>query len=55
MYFVLYPHEINFVGRWVGLSYDGAIVTGWGGMAKSEDEARAVIDELKTRGGVNNG
>jgi hypothetical protein len=39
----------------VGLSYDGAIVTGWGGMAKSEDEARAVIDELKTRGGVNNG
>lgn len=55
MYFVLHPHGVNLAGRWVGLSYDGAIVTGWGGMAKSEDEARAMIDELKTRSGVNNG
>ena len=30
MYFVLHPHGISMTGRWVGLSYDGKIVTGWG-------------------------
>src|SRR5690348_14681920 len=49
MYFVLHPHGQTMRGRWVGLSYDGKIVTGWGGMARSEAEARAVIDELKAQ------
>lgn len=48
MYFVLHPHGQSMRGRWVGLSFDGKIVTGWGGMARTEDEAREVIDELKT-------
>ena len=30
MYFVLHPHGQQMTGRWVGLSYDGNIVTGWG-------------------------
>lgn len=47
MYFVLHPHGINMTGRWVGLSYDGAIVTGWAAMAKSEADARALIGTLK--------
>ncbi len=47
MYFVMHPHGINMTGRWVGLTYDGLIVTGWGSMAKTEDEARRLIDKLK--------
>lgn len=51
MYFVLHPHGVSMSGRWVGLSYDGKIMTGWGGMAKSEDEAKRLIDELKATSG----
>lgn len=47
MYFVLHPHGISMRGRWVGLGYDGKIVTGWGSMARSEDDAREVIETLK--------
>lgn len=47
MYFVLHPHGISMTGRWVGLSYDGKVVTGAGAMARTEDEARALIAELK--------
>jgi transcriptional regulator with XRE-family HTH domain len=46
LYFVLHPHGQQIFGRWVGLSYDGKIITGWGGMAHTEDEARAVIRQL---------
>lgn len=49
MYFVVHPHGINMTGRWVGLSYDGEIMTGWGAMAHTEDEARHLIDQLKAR------
>ena len=34
-------------GRWVGLSYDGIIVTGWSSMARTEDEARDLVVKLK--------
>jgi transcriptional regulator with XRE-family HTH domain len=47
MYFVLHPHGINATGRWVGLSYDGSIVTGWSSMARTEAEARELVGELK--------
>jgi len=50
MYFVLHPHGVDLRGRWVGLSYDGKIQTGWGAMGKSEDAARALIEELKRDG-----
>ncbi|WP_228771533.1 helix-turn-helix transcriptional regulator [Actinokineospora iranica] len=46
-YFVLHPHGLTMRGRWVGLSYDGKIITGWGGVAKSEDGARGIISELE--------
>jgi hypothetical protein len=51
MYFTLHPHGINMTGRWVGLSYDGAIVTGWGAMARNEDDARHLIDQLEESSG----
>jgi len=47
MYFALHPHGVNMSGRWVGLSYDGLIVTGWSSMAKTEDEARDLVERLK--------
>lgn len=50
MYFVLHPHGVSMRGRWVGLSYDGEIMTGWGAMAQSEEDARGVIAELKRAG-----
>ena len=43
----MHPHGISATGRWVGLSDDGNIVTGWSSMAKSEDEARKLVEELK--------
>ena len=49
MYFVMHPHGIHATGHWVRLSYDGNIVTGWSSMAKSEDEARTLVDELRSR------
>jgi hypothetical protein len=51
MYFVLHPHGQQMAGRWVGLSYDGKIVTGWGAMARAEEDTTKVIDELKQHGG----
>ena len=47
MYFVLHTHGQQLTGRWVGLSYDGEIVTGWGSMAQSESDARALIENLR--------
>jgi hypothetical protein len=52
MYFMLHAHGINMSGRWVGLSYDGAVMTGWGTIAKTEQEARDLIAELKERQGM---
>ncbi|WP_239090852.1 helix-turn-helix transcriptional regulator [Asanoa iriomotensis] len=47
MYFVLHPHGQYMSGRWVGLSYDGSVVTGWGAMARDQETATATIEELK--------
>ena len=40
------------LGRWVGLSYDGKIVTGWGAMARDERAAKDAIAELRERNGL---
>jgi transcriptional regulator with XRE-family HTH domain len=49
MYLVLHPHGQSMTGRWVGLSYDGALVTGWSAMAKTQEEADRLMHELKER------
>ena len=33
-------------GRWVGMSYDGPVVTGWGAIARTEEQARQVVLDL---------
>jgi transcriptional regulator with XRE-family HTH domain len=52
MYFVIHQHGVNMTGRWVGLSYDGPIVSGWGTMAKSNDEVLSLMNQLKEKGTV---
>jgi transcriptional regulator with XRE-family HTH domain len=47
LYFALHQHGINATGRWVGLSYDGPIITGWAALARTEDEVLAVMDRLR--------
>lgn len=34
-------------GRWLGESFDGKIISGWGGMARTGEDATAVIEDLK--------
>jgi hypothetical protein len=53
IYFVIHPHGIHATGRWVGLSYDGTIITGWSSMAKSEEEARTLVGELREQDAPN--
>lgn len=50
MYFALHPHGMHMVGRWVGLSHDGPLVSGWGVIAKSEDEVTRLMDTLRESG-----
>jgi len=50
MFFSLLQHGQRISGRWVGLSYDGPIVTGWGCLARTEDEVTKVINQLREQG-----
>lgn len=49
LYFVLHPHGQQMSGRWVGLSHDGDIMTGWAAMARDESRPPEIIQELKNR------
>jgi transcriptional regulator with XRE-family HTH domain len=46
LYLALHPHGTYAWGRWVGMSYDGAVITGWGAMARTEEEVNKVIQDL---------
>jgi transcriptional regulator with XRE-family HTH domain len=50
MYFVLHANGSSAVGRWVGLSYDGKVITGWAALAKREDQIPSLIEDLKRSG-----
>ena len=52
MFFSLHQHGQRMSGRWVGLSYDGPIISGWGALARTEEEVTAVINELREQGAV---
>lgn len=45
LYLALHPHGDHAWGRWVGMSYDGQIVTGWGSLARTQPQARQVIQD----------
>lgn len=46
MYLALHPHGTHAWGRWVGMSYDGHVVTGFGAIARTEEETRKIIQDL---------
>jgi hypothetical protein len=50
MYFALHPHGTHAWGRWVGMSYDGPVVSGWGSMARTQQQAHQVVQELVDKG-----
>jgi transcriptional regulator with XRE-family HTH domain len=52
MYFVLSPHGLPALGRWVGLSYDGKIVTGWAAIAQHEEQIPDLIRNLTESNGT---
>ena len=52
MYFVLHPHGLNMSGRWVGLGYDGRIMTGWAAMGQTQEEAEDTMQRLIASEGV---
>lgn len=49
LYFTLHPHGREARGRWVGLSHDGPIVSGWAAIATTEESVAAIMDVLRTR------
>jgi hypothetical protein len=52
MFFVLHPHGRNMSGRWVGLGYDGRIMTGWAAMGQTQEEAEDTMHRLIASEGV---
>jgi transcriptional regulator with XRE-family HTH domain len=48
LYLALHPHGTHAWGRWVGMSYDGTVITGWGAIARAEEEADKIVQELIT-------
>jgi transcriptional regulator with XRE-family HTH domain len=52
LYFVLHPHGLNMSGRWVGLGYDGRIMTGWASMGQTREESEETMTKLMQSEGV---
>lgn len=52
MYFWLHQHGTRMSGRWVGLSYDGPVMSGWGVITRTEEETLALMDKLRAEGKV---
>ncbi len=52
MYFVLHPHGLNMSGRWVGIGYDGRIMTGWASMGQTQEESEETMARLVRSEGV---
>ena len=46
LYLALHPHGTHAWGRWVGMSYDGLVICGWGAIARTRDEAEKVVRDL---------
>lgn len=51
LYFLLHPHGQQMAGRWVGLSYDSKISTGWGAIARDGETAERIIEQLNREKG----
>lgn len=52
LYFALHPQGVSADGRWVGLSYDGSVVTGHAALCREQDAVEVAIADMKKRGPV---
>jgi transcriptional regulator with XRE-family HTH domain len=50
LYLVIHPHGHQMRGRWVGLSYDGPIQSGWAAFTRSEQESQDLLQTLSDGG-----
>ena len=50
LYLVIHPHGHQMRGRWVGLSYDGPIQTGWAAITRTEQESQDLLQTLSGGG-----
>src|SRR5262245_1996343 len=48
MFFILHAQGDHAEGRWVGLSYDGPIITGHATLARTREDAQAAMVRLNT-------
>lgn len=46
MYLALHAHGTHAWGRWVGQSYDGLVISGWGAMARTQTRAHDIVRDL---------
>lgn len=46
LYLALHTHGTYAWGRWVGMSYDGPVVSGWGSIARTQEQAHQAVDDL---------
>ena len=46
MFFVLHAQGEHAHGRWIGLSYDGPVVSGYETLARDQEQAKAVMTRL---------
>jgi hypothetical protein len=49
MYFALDPHGLHMSGRWVGLGFDGRIMSGWASMGQTSEESEKTMARLIER------
>jgi hypothetical protein len=50
LFFQLHVQGRRMEGRWIGLSYEGAIVSGWASIARERRESASLVERLKDRG-----
>jgi hypothetical protein len=46
LYLALHPHGDHAWGRWVGMSYDGVVISGWGSLARTQEQANQIVQDL---------
>lgn len=46
LYLVIHPHGQQIHGRWTGLSFDGPIQSGWSSLARTEEGAQRLMEDL---------
>ena len=52
IYLVLHAQGEHAHGRWVGLSYDGPVISGYATLARTQDAAQAVMNRLLEQAGT---